>query len=147
MEIRDVLRELRVKNGLTQEQMAERAMVSRQAVSRWENGETQPNTDMLRILSRQFDVSINTLLGSPRTLYCQCCGMPLNEDGFISRESDGGFNEDYCKWCYHDGMFVYPTRDSLLDFLVEHMPNPDQTPDDERRKLFDEQLSKLKHWR
>ena len=147
MEIRDALKNLRVKNGLTQEQMAERAMVTRQAVSRWENGETQPNTDTLQILSREFDVSINTLLGSPLALYCQCCGMPLTEDGFISREPDGSFNEDYCKWCYADGAFVYPTKSSLLDFLVAHVPNPDQTPDAERRELFDEQLSRLKHWK
>ena len=146
MEIRDALKNLRIKNGLTQEQMAERAMVTRQAVSRWENGETQPNTDTLQILSKAFDVSINTLLGSPRALYCQCCGMPLSEDGFISREPDGSFNEDYCKWCYTDGEFTYPTKSSLVDFMVAHMPNPDQTPDAERRKLFDEQLSQLKHW-
>ena len=147
MEIRDALRNLRMQHGLTQEQMAERAMVTRQAVSRWEAGETQPNTDTLQILSRVFDVSINTLLGSPRTLFCQCCGMPLSEDGFISREPDGSFNEDYCKWCYADGVFAYPTKSSLVDFLVAHMPNPDQTPDAERRKLFDEQLSRLKHWK
>ena len=76
MEIKDVLRNLRESHHLTQGQMAERVMVSRQAVSRWENGETQPNTDTLKILSREFDVSINTLLGSPRQLVCQCCGMP-----------------------------------------------------------------------
>ena len=146
MEIRDALKNLRIKNGLTQEQMVERAMVTRQAVSRWENGETQPNTDTLQILSKAFDVSINTLLGSPRALYCQCCGMPLSEDGFISREPDGSFNEDYCKWCYTDGEFTYPTKSSLVDFMVEHMPNPDQAPDAERRKLFDEQLSQLNHW-
>ena len=66
MEIREVLRNLREKNHLTQDQMAERVMVTRQAVSRWETGETQPNTDTLKLLSKEFDVSINTLLGSPR---------------------------------------------------------------------------------
>ena len=47
MEIKDILKNLREKNNLTQEQMAERMMVTRQAVSRWETGETQPNTDTL----------------------------------------------------------------------------------------------------
>lgn len=42
MEMRDILKQLRENNHLTQEQMAERLMVTRQAVSRWENGETQP---------------------------------------------------------------------------------------------------------
>ena len=76
MEIQGILKNLREKNNLTQEQLAERVQVTRQAVSRWETGETQPNTDTLKLLSRVFDVSINTLLGSPRQLVCQCCGMP-----------------------------------------------------------------------
>ena len=95
MEAKDVLRSLREKSGLTQEQLAERLLVTRQAVSRWENGETQPNPETLKLLSREFNVSINTLLGSPRVLICQCCGMPLGEDGLISREPDGRFNEEY----------------------------------------------------
>lgn len=147
MEIRNILKNLREKHNLTQDQMAERVMVTRQAVSRWETGETQPNTDTLKLLSHEFDISINTLLGSPRLLICQCCGMPLSEDNLISREPDGSFNEDYCKWCYADGKFVYESKDSLLDFLVSNMPNPDGVADDERRSLFDQQLSQLKHWK
>ena len=147
MEIKDILKSLREKNHLTQDQLAERVMVTRQAVSRWENGETQPNTDTLKILSKEYDVSINTLLGSPRQLVCQCCGMPLTEDGMISKEPDGSFNEDYCKWCYTDGSFTYKSKDSLLDFLVVHMLNPDNTAEDVRRVQFDGYLSQLKHWK
>ena len=72
MEIQEILKNLREKHHLTQEQMAERLLVTRQAVSRWETGETQPNTDTLKLLSREFQVSINTLLGAPRVLFCQC---------------------------------------------------------------------------
>lgn len=147
MEIKDILKNLREARGMTQEQLAERVMVTRQAISRWENGETQPNTDTLRLLSKTFDVSINTLLGSPRQLVCQCCGMPLNEDGSLSRETDGTINEDYCRWCYTDGRFVYESKDALLDFLLSHMPNPDRTPDAERRAGWDAYLATLKHWR
>ena len=147
MEIKDILKNLREEKGLTQEQMAERVMVTRQAVSRWETGETQPNTDTLKLLSREFDVSINTLLGSPRQLICQCCGMPLNEDSLISKETDGNYNEDYCKWCYADGKFVYQSKESLIDFLVSHMPNPDQLEEQERRAQFELCLSQLKHWK
>ena len=147
MEVKDILKNLREKNNLTQEEMAERVMVTRQAVSRWETGETQPNTETLKLLSKEFDVSINTLLGSPRKLFCQCCGMPLEEDDFISRNTDGSFNEDYCKWCYADGKFAYDSKDSLLDFLVSHMPNPENIPEDARRQYFDGYLSELKHWK
>lgn len=147
METRDILKKLREKNNLTQDQLAKKVMVTRQAVSRWETGEVQPNTDTLKLLSKEFDVSINTLLGSPRQLVCQCCGMLLNEDGTISKEPDGSFNEDYCKWCYADGKFVYESKDSLLDYLVEHMPNPDNATEDERRIQFDGFLSQLQHWK
>ena len=145
MQTAEILKSIREKNKLTQDQMADRVMVSRQAVSRWENGETQPNTDTLKILSKEFSVSINTLLGSPRQLICQCCGMPLNEDDVISREPDGSFNEDYCKWCYADGKFAYQSKDALIDFLIGHMPK--ELPEGERRSQYDGWLSKLEHWK
>ena len=88
MEVFEILKNLREKNNLTQEEMAKRVNITRQAVSRWETGETQPNPEMLKVLSREFNVSINTLLGSPRQLFCQCCGMPLTEDSMISLEPD-----------------------------------------------------------
>jgi len=147
MEVKDILRNLREKNSLTQEQMAERINVTRQAISRWETGKTQPNPELLKVLSREFGVSINTLLGSPRTLYCQCCGMPLSDDSMISQEPDGSFNDDYCKWCYTEGKFVYESKDALLDFLIQHIPNPGNQPEADRRALYDSQLSLLKHWK
>ena len=147
MEVQEILKKLREKNNLTQEQMANRVNVTRQAVSRWENGETQPNPEMLKVLSREFDVSINTLLGSPRQLYCQCCGMPLSEDSMISRERDNSFNEDYCKWCYADGEFLYTTKESLIDFMMQHMPTPQKQSESERRQFYDTMLSQLKHWK
>ena len=105
METKNVIYGLRTKSGLSQEELAAKVFVTRQAVSRWETGETVPNTETLKLLSKLFDVSINTLLGSPRELVCKCCGMPL-EDCNISRENDGDFNEEYCKWCYADGEYT-----------------------------------------
>ena len=68
MNTKEILLQLRTQKGLSQEQLAEKVFVTRQAVSRWENGETTPNTETLKLLSDLFDVSINTLLGSPRQL-------------------------------------------------------------------------------
>ena len=144
MTTKEVLFELRTKKGLSQEDLAEKIFVTRQAVSRWENGETVPNTETLKLLSDLFDVSINTLLGSPRKLVCQCCGMPL-EDVSISREPDGSFNEDYCKWCYADGKFAYSSMDELIDFLSQHMANA-QFPPDQVRTYLTSMLPTLKHW-
>ncbi|MBR5952611.1 MAG: helix-turn-helix transcriptional regulator, partial [Pseudobutyrivibrio sp.] len=65
MQTKDVLLELRTKNGLSQDELADKIFVTRQAVSRWENGDTVPNTETLKLLSKEFNVSINTLLGTP----------------------------------------------------------------------------------
>ena len=115
MDTKDVILELRMRKGWSQDALAEKIHVTRQAISRWETGETLPNTETLKLLSKLFDVSINTLLGSPRQLVCQCCGMPL-EDSIISKEADGAFNEEYCKWCYTDGKFTY---DNIVFCIVD----------------------------
>ena len=144
METKNIILELRTKNGFSQDALAEKVLVTRQAVSRWENGETVPNTETLKLLSKLFNVSINTLLGSPRKLICQCCGMPL-DDTSISKEPDGTFNEDYCQWCYADGKFVYTSLEELTDFLVGHMAN-ENWPPEQARAFFEAQLPKLRHW-
>lgn len=141
----EILYTLRTQHHLSQDELAQKLYVTRQAVSRWETGETIPNTETLKLLSRLFDVSINTLLGSPRTLICQCCGMPL-DDSTLSREPDGAFNEAYCKWCYTDGQFVYASIDELTDFLVSHMSN-ENWPPEQARAFFQAQLPKLAHWK
>ena len=145
MATKDVILSLRTKNGLSQDELAEKVFITRQAVSRWENGETVPNPDTLKLLSALFDVSINTLLGAPRKLICQCCGMPL-EDSLLSREPDGSFNEDYCKWCYADGQFAYQDLQTLTDFLVEHMSNENWSAE-QARAYFEAQLPQLQHGR
>lgn len=144
MKTQEIILELRNKNRLSQEELAEKVFVTRQAVSRWENGDTVPNTETLKLLSKLFDISINTLLGSPRQLVCQCCGMPL-DDADISREADGSFNEEYCKWCYSDGAFAYDSLEQLTDYLVEHMSN-ESFPPQQARDYFENILPKLKHW-
>lgn len=145
METKDVILELRTKKGLSQDELAEKIFVTRQAVSRWENGETIPNTDTLKLLSRFFDVSINTLLGAPRQLICQCCGMPL-EDATTSKEPNGDFNEEYCKWCYRDGAFQYTSKAQLIDFCVAHLAN-ENWPAEQVRAHMEACLPKLNYWK
>lgn len=146
MEPKEILLRLRTQHGLSQEELASQVYVTRQAVSRWETGETIPNTETLKLLSRRFDVSINTLLGAPRQLICQCCGMPLTDDATISREPDGTFNESYCKWCYADGQFAYTDLTQLIDFLASHMSNENGSPDQVRAYL-EAHLPQLEHWK
>ena len=145
MNTQEVLLNLRTRAGLSQEELAEKLYVTRQAVSRWENGETVPSTDALKQLSRLFDVSINTLLGSPRKLVCQCCGMPL-EDGSLSKEKDGSFNEQYCKWCYAEGEFAYSKLDDLIEVCAKNMASGPFSEEEAKRYLRDI-LPKLDYWK
>ena len=145
MNTKDVILELRTKRGLSQDELAEKVFVTRQAVSRWENGETVPNTDTLKRLSSLFDVSINTLLGAPRQLVCQCCGMPL-EDSIIGRNRDGTLNEDYCKWCYADGTYTYSSMDELVEVCVRNMVSESVT-EEQARAYLKETLPRLDYWK
>ena len=78
METKNIFLELRKKHGLSQEKMAEILFVTRQAVSRWENGETVPNVDTLKIISKAFDVPIGSLLGLENHKLCL-----FKQDGFV----------------------------------------------------------------
>lgn len=145
MDTKDIIYKLRKEKGMSQEELANKVYVTRQAVSRWEMGETLPNTETLKLLSNVFNVSINTLLGSPIKLICQCCGMPL-DDSIISKEPNGEFNEEYCKWCYNEGEFTYHNIDELIDFCVEHMSRENYTKEEVRAYMID-LLPKLNYWR
>ena len=146
MDTKQVILELRTQKGMSQDELAEKVFVSRQAVSRWENGETVPNTETLKLLSKVFDVSINTLLGSPRKLICQCCGMPLEDDDIIGHNHDGSFNEDYCKWCYADGTYTYNDMDDLIEVCVKNMVSENFT-EEQARSYMKELLPTLDYWK
>ncbi|MFU2421961.1 MAG: zinc ribbon domain-containing protein [Bacteroides sp.] len=146
METKNIILELRTQRGMSQDELAEKVMVTRQAVSRWENNETVPNTETLKLLSKEFDVSINTLLGEPRQLVCQCCGMPISDDAILGRDKDGALNEDYCKWCYADGTYTYHDMDELIDVCVKNMVNEEFT-EEQARSYMKELLPKLDYWK
>lgn len=145
METKDIILELRTKKGLSQDELAEKIMVTRQAVSRWENGETIPNTETLKLLSKEFNVTINTLLGAPKKLICQCCGMPM-EDEIVGFDSDGTLNEAYCKWCYADGTYTYSDMDDLIDVCVKYMVN-EEFNEEQARDYMKKMLPGLDYWK
>ena len=135
METKNIIFELRNQAGMSQDELAEKVYVTRQAVSRWENGETTPNTETLKRLSKLFDVSITTLLGSPRQMVCHC-GMAL-DDSTTSKEIDGIFNEEYCKWCYSDGEFT-------LDFWQRYSELGGEEKFEEFKKQLIDEFNALK---
>ena len=145
MDTQNIFYKLRTRDSLSQDDVAEKVFVTRQAVSRWENGETVPNTETLKLLSKLYNVSINTLLGSPQKLVCQCCGMPL-DDSIISREKDGTLNENYCQWCYADGTYTYSDMDELIDVCAGHMVN-EQFTEEQARAYLKQRLPELDYWK
>ena len=68
MELCNKIKKIRTDNKLTQEQFAEIMLVSRTAVSKWENGTCYPSIDSLKYMSKTFNVSLDKLLSSEEIL-------------------------------------------------------------------------------
>ena len=68
MELSKKIKQIRNDNKLTQEQFAEKMLVSRTAVSKWENGTCYPSIDSLKYMSQTFNISLDKLLSSEEIL-------------------------------------------------------------------------------
>lgn len=106
MAIKDVISAIRREAGLTQGEMARRLYVTRQAVSRWETGETAPGIDMVKLICVTFGVPLERFFEMPMSYYCQCCSMPMPEETLRGTEADGSTSADFCSHCYRLGDFV-----------------------------------------
>lgn len=62
MPLGDNILALRKQQGLSQEQLGEKVKVTRQTISNWELGETAPNPEQLKLLSKALNISIDELL-------------------------------------------------------------------------------------
>lgn len=62
MDLKDKIKELRIKNCLTQDQLAEKLNVSRQTISKYELGINEPSIDMLKAMCYIFDCNIDELI-------------------------------------------------------------------------------------
>ncbi len=63
MTLGNKIKEARKKHGMTQEELADKLMVSRQAITKWETDSGIPDIDNLRKLSKAFNVSLDYLVG------------------------------------------------------------------------------------
>lgn len=79
--IGEIIREIRQNVNMTQDEMAQALYVTRQAVSRWENGETTPNIETLKQISKMFGVSLNRLLATAQSTNDPAA--EINADRFI----------------------------------------------------------------
>ena len=92
MRAQDILKDLRQKHNMTQDQLAEKLSVTRQAVSRWETGETTPGIDMVKLICVTFGVPLERFFDMPMNYYCQCCSMPIPDEEMHGTEADGYIN-------------------------------------------------------
>lgn len=148
MAIKDVLPQVRKEKGMTQEQLARKLFVTRQAVSRWENGETTPSIDMTKLIALALDVPVIRLLDMPQEASCQCCGTPFSVPNMPrGTNADGAENPDYCKWCYDEGAFAYETMDDVIEVSAPYLAQATGVSLDEAVSFMGALLPTLDHWK
>lgn len=89
---------------------------------------------------------------SEQPKFCQSCGMPLDSEQLLGTNNDNSKNNDYCIYCYKDGVFtINCTMEEMIDISLKHMKelfkdNPtfnDQEALNNMRSFF----PKLKRWK
>lgn len=100
IDIANRLYELRKKSSLSQEDLAEKIGVSRQAVSKWERAEASPDTDNLILLAKLYDVSLDELLSTEEPVEktsesFQQQAEPEKKNSQYNRYEENDYNEDH----------------------------------------------------
>ena len=147
MGISSKIQKARREAGLTQEQLAAKVYVTRQAVSRWETGESEPGIDMRKLLASALDVPVASLLDLPESPTCQCCGTPFDiPDMPHGTNADGTENPDYCGWCYQDGEFTSTGLDEIIERNVPYLMQATGYSAEEAVSFMGALLPTLKRW-
>ncbi|MBR3327626.1 MAG: helix-turn-helix domain-containing protein [Atopobiaceae bacterium] len=134
--------------GLTQEQLAAKVYVTRQAVSRWENEESEPGIDMRKLLASVLGVPVTDLFDLPDAPTCQCCGTPFDVPNMpFGTNADGTENPDYCGWCYQNGEFTSGGLDEIIEHNVPYLMQATGYSQEEAVSFMGAVLPTLKHWR
>ncbi|MDR2688099.1 MAG: helix-turn-helix domain-containing protein [Oscillospiraceae bacterium] len=145
MQIAEIITQLRKDRGLSQEGLAGRLFVTRQAVSKWERGLAYPESDVILRISKEFGIPVATLMGAPEERICQSCGMPMNGTGQVSEHNAG-----YCAWCYGEGGYTSPVT---MEEMAEHVISmggapPEFWPDaDTARRFLYALYPELERWK
>lgn len=148
MKVRDAISNARKRAGLTQEQLAAKVYVTRQAVSRWETGESEPGIDMRKLLARVLDVPVLELLDLPDAPACQCCGTPFDVPNMpFGTNADGTENPDYCGWCYQNGEFTGQGLDEIIERNVPYLMEATGYTEEEAVSFMGAVMPTLKRWR
>ncbi len=152
MNLATKLFEIRKQSGMTQADFADILFVTRQAVSRWENGETTPTIDTLKTISQLFHIDANLFFVSD-ALLCQSCAMPLKSIDDLGQNIDMTANVEYCKYCFDNGAFssdksVEEMVENNLKFLRQfNADNGVKYSEEEARQFLTQYLPTLKRWK
>ena len=145
MAFNEALIAARKANHLTQEQLAAKLYVTRQAVSRWERGEVVPGIDMIKLIANVLAVPITQLLEMPER-YCQSCGMILTPASY-GTDASGNPTDHYCKWCYENGKYTYETSmDAMIEDCAPRLAKNTGMTCDEAVSLMGAVLPQLERW-
>lgn len=141
---------IRQERKMTQSDLACKLYVTRQAVSRWETGETTPGIDMLKLLAVALDVPAVRLINMPDVAVCQCCGMYLDaqDPADVAHFDAEGLSNEYCAYCYHDGKFHYgDDMDEVIEESAPYLAKNTGMTLDEAVSLMGAVLPELKRWK
>ena len=137
---------IRRNNNLTQEQLAAKLYVTRQAVSRWERGEVTPGIDMMKLIAAVIEEPLSHLLETPDH-YCQSCDMMLTPDD-CGTDAHGATTDHYCKWCYDHGKYTYETTmEAMIEDCAPRLAQNTGMSLDEAVSLMGAVLPQLERWR
>ena len=75
-----VFKSLRIKSGLTQQEIADKLKISRSSIGMYENGEREPSFEILETIADFFNVDMNYLLGNKESSEHIPDSYYLNED-------------------------------------------------------------------
>ena len=94
-ELAQRLYEMRKAHNLSQEELADKLNVSRQAVSKWECGDSSPDTDNLIALSELYGVSLDELVRGANSKAAEEKRRPTEDEFFVGRGNADDTDDDY----------------------------------------------------
>ncbi len=71
-------------------------------------------------------------------VFCQSCGMPIDDPALRGTEADGALSRHYCKYCYENGAFTGDmTMEEMIGFCAPFMvqSNPDMTEEQAKEQM------------
>lgn len=90
MNFKENLKKLRKEKNISQEQLAEKLNISRQAISKWESGKAYPDIDNLILLRDIFNVSLDELMVNEKTDK----GKSINQEEHVSSDNSDSYDEE-----------------------------------------------------